>query len=664
LANTTFTTSKLSLDDIVDIVQSTVDPSVAGYVAAIGSLLLRDTGELWIKVNTANTDWQKIESGTVVGVSANNSSTGILDGGALSINTPTSFDVAAGVGIIVDNHTDTLNPTAQLISWAAQTNINVTNIAVTDRTFIALNAAGAVLQSGVDWTNVDHKNYIVLGNLGHANRASIVAFRNNPDPSFDATARLSDLARAIGPFNVDGNIFSPNGINLNLNKSSGHTYRIGNNFHTDKKDTDTTTDNVENVVSFLYSHLDGSGGHTLVTPATIVIDSDNYDDGTGILATVPGGRYTVQVIKYFSGIQGGPSTRIEYGQKTFSTFVAALDLLPDPEHIDNPAFAAGVTRGYLIIKAGATDLSDTDQALFVEAAKFGSSGGGQFSGSVTDLQKAYDNSLQPEILTDAIRGAITVKEGPAVGGNLYEGLDDTGTLVWSVDVNGNITTNGTVDGVNVSALQVEVDNIETASGLLFKQADGTFDSIEFGPIGTLGVGPFTYISDVLATTPTLLHALKQLDTALTPSTIIGNPTPANDQQLLAFPDATRAGKVLSVETDAYHFSETTISPLEWIQVGVAANALTGIVVPFNGTIVRAVAHCADTAGNAKSIDLYVDAVNTATIGTFPGVATEESFIDNTLNIDVAAGNKIRLRGGAEAGNIQDTVISLYIKWRV
>lgn len=259
----------------------------------------------------------------------------------------------------------------------------------------------------------------------------------------------------------------------------------------------------------------------------------------------------------------------------------------------------------------------------------------------------------------------------------------------------------------ITGAQTEVDNIEAASGGIF-DTSGNFDPAAFGPLGSYG--DFTYIND--GTVVDLLDSLYQLDQALlavsagadskvaisatdttsdylnnellvgsgltkaidnlganetltisiVQANVVGNPSPANDQSMFVLPDASRAGKLLTVETNLYHFTETVISPLEWIQIGVAADAATGIIMPFNGTVIRAVGQCINTGGSTKSIDLYIDAVNTTTVGTFTG-AGEQTFSNTTLNVDFAAGQKLRLRGGAETGNIDDSIITLYIKWR-
>lgn len=60
--------------------------------------------------------------------------------------------------------------------------------------------------------------------------------------------------------------------------------------------------------------------------------------------------------------------------------------------------------------------------------------------SVANIQQTYDNSETPELLTDATRGALTIKRGSAADtDNILEGLNGAGDTTFSVDGNGVIT---------------------------------------------------------------------------------------------------------------------------------------------------------------------------------------------------------------------------------
>lgn len=467
-----FTVDKLSLDDIVLITTGADDPSTgAGYEAPVGSMYLRSVnGEIYIKSDTNDTDWVKTGPLPIpVNIVGNLASTGILVGGRLSINVdPTLVDITAGVGIIVDNHTDPLNPTAVMISWPTTTGITLDNISTEVVTYFAIDSLSAVIQSPTSFDNTAHKNNIVIGVANHSTNTVVQAVRNAPDPAFDATARLADLARAIGTINVSGNIFSPNGANLSLNKNAGKTYRLGTNFHTNKKDPDVTVNPPLAPATFRYSYRDGAGGFIVSAPVTNV-DPTMWDDGSGTLQAVPNGRFSVQHVHFFGGAE---EVRIEYGQTTYSNLAAAASVVPAVDHNHNPIFEAeGTVRAYIIMAAATTDLTNPDDVLFIEGAKLAGGVSGATSGSTTTLQQAYLNSTEPEIVTTTGGGALTIREGIGVAGNILEGYNSSGNLQFSVSALGNVTVVGTVDGRDISVdgstldtLGTEVNNIETSLG--------------------------------------------------------------------------------------------------------------------------------------------------------------------------------------------------------
>ena len=114
----------LSLNDEVLIAEGTIQPNIGGgYEAPKGSLYLRygagTDGELWLKFGLADVDWQQVKTFPGGVGTLHNSSTGLINGGQLSINggNTSQFDISAGNGIIVDHETDPLNPTYTLVTW-------------------------------------------------------------------------------------------------------------------------------------------------------------------------------------------------------------------------------------------------------------------------------------------------------------------------------------------------------------------------------------------------------------------------------------------------------------------------------------------------------------------------------------------------------------------
>jgi len=139
-------------------------------------------------------------------------------------------------------------------------------------------------------------------------------------------------------------------------------------------------------------------------------------------------------------------------------------------------------------------------------------------------------------------------------------------------------------------------------------------------------------------------------------------TTINGQEVLTLIDTTRSNKVLSVGDTSVTWSENKIGNNDWLQIGGAVDALSGYIVPMNATIVKVTAHTADDKNHTKPINLYIDGSLNSTIGTFTAVNGENEFRNVTLNIDVNQDQKLRLRGGT-GGTIEDTVVTVWLKWR-
>ena len=135
------------------------------------------------------------------------------------------------------------------------------------------------------------------------------------------------------------------------------------------------------------------------------------------------------------------------------------------------------------------------------------------------------------------------------------------------------------------------------------------------------------------------------------------------QEKLFLTDSSRANKNLSVETFTIMFSENQLSNNEWVKIGRATDALNGYIMPHNATIVALTAHTENAGGTAgNGLEIYVDNVIIPVASTFG--ATESSINENALSVDVNQNQKIRIRTNIVGSSLLDTVISLWIKWRL
>jgi hypothetical protein len=151
-----------------------------------------------------------------------------------------------------------------------------------------------------------------------------------------------------------------------------------------------------------------------------------------------------------------------------------------------------------------------------------------------------------------------------------------------------------------------------------------------------------------------------LPTAKTNLEIVTNLSTINGQPHITFTDSTRT-KELSTGIVPFLWAEANVGGSDWIQIGTASDALTGHIMPFDGTIVGYAVHCENTQGNTRVLDLHIGLVLNGIIAVPAG--TDISNFDNTINLDFIQGDKLRIRGEGSGGQILDTVITVYVRWR-
>jgi fibronectin-binding autotransporter adhesin len=176
----------------------------------------------------------------------------------------------------------------------------------------------------------------------------------------------------------------------------------------------------------------------------------------GALNITPGGALTVGATNQVLTLQGGATTSFRATASGNTTIVG----------FTSPT--ANTTLNFPALAAGTYTICTTS---------------GNCSGAAATLQSSYDNSSSPEIVLDATRGALTIRDASAaLGANLLEvqnnagsitylavtasGAAVTGTLTASGNVNstsGGIQTNGTtrVDNsgnlINIAAITTSGD---------------------------------------------------------------------------------------------------------------------------------------------------------------------------------------------------------------
>lgn len=426
--------------------------------------------------------------------------TGFLTGLQLSINAdPTKFNIAAGYYTIA-NFSDLNNPYVHIEQYAGITGVTPTYLGTANATYIALDTDHNITQQSTPFTNAQRRTLAIIGSVIHSNNININAVNEIKAPIVAPTNQLHDFMRAIGSLNEEGNIYSPNGANLQINKSAGRIFALGINAN-DYLNPHELTIPAQTALTFRY-RLRGGTEYA----DTQNVDPNNYDNAGVLTAVTAGNKWTIQ---HFNIFQSG-LTRAQHGQTVYNSYAEALAALPtDPFVTEQNIADNAVFRAYLIIKQGTTDLQASvaaGTALFVPVDKFGNVVGngaialtyanivaalGYTPANNADVVKLTTNQTIAGVksITNSVEPATSVFEftnnfngGLASSLNsplrVLNNLNGIGQHIWNKDAGAGLYILNDTNGVN----QILHRNIAATGDFIRWQTTGT----QYGKIDYLG----------------------------------------------------------------------------------------------------------------------------------------------------------------------------------
>lgn len=320
----------------------------------------------FLKVNPAETALEFVPSTDI------SASTGLLLGASISINAgnPATFDMTQGTAIFVDAFTDPLAPTSSTITFGPLTGVAVTNLGSFASTELLVLANGTVEQiSGVALDGEVLRTKVSVGALIHPSNIQIDAILDvYVGAAVSIGNTVMDLFLALGPFNISGNLFFPNGTNLMLDKNAGQILFLGANYKASRANPNVSTLGLRSPVTFIYTWRDGIGGWNSSFGNTVV-NPNNYDDGTGGTGTPDGvvgnNNWSIQTIV----MSTTNDVLLYYAQETYPTQLSAEEAIRTQTFVTNPEFQGAIFRCWLVLADGTTDLT-VPQNSFHIARKF------------------------------------------------------------------------------------------------------------------------------------------------------------------------------------------------------------------------------------------------------------------------------------------------------
>lgn len=301
--------------------------------------------------------------------------TGFITGMTLNINQfdNTKFDIAPGAYCITDfsNIQNIQTTIIQLPNGITGITPSYLTVSGVNASYIAIDVNQNIVQSSSPFENNQRRSLAILGAVIHSNNININTTNEIKAPIIGPTNQLHDFIKAVGALNLNGNVFSPNGANLSLNKSAGQIWGLGINGG-DYTDPHRLTLSGMTGLTFAYRLSNGTQFAN-----TTLLDPTQYESAPGILTALSNNnRWSVQHVNIFqSGL-----VRIQYGQHEYTSFDQAIakmfveDFVTEQNIAENSIF-----RAYVVMKKTTTNLAAdiaSGDAAIVSVDKFGNAVGG------------------------------------------------------------------------------------------------------------------------------------------------------------------------------------------------------------------------------------------------------------------------------------------------
>lgn len=295
-------------------------------------------------------------------------STSVLSGGEFTPGgAPPQVNISAMTGFIVDYNSSAplsvTNPSIKFISWPGVTNHVPAFVTLTH---FLIDSTGTLVELATIPTPQQRRQMIYLG-VTAVQGGVLLADQTLPTTPSQVNNQLVDLMYGLNAFNTSGNVCSPNGINLSINKTAGTIFARAFGQVPNYEDPHNSALAAQTPVNFRHiTRAAGSAG-----ALTTLLDVGNFDNA-GVVTPVGGGANTSTNFRIwgFAANTVNEQVFIQYGQSTFASLTAAVQAIPAGAYIPNPATVSAALLGWISVTRTATDLSDPAQAVFTAASKF------------------------------------------------------------------------------------------------------------------------------------------------------------------------------------------------------------------------------------------------------------------------------------------------------
>ena len=409
--------------------------------------------------------------------------TGIFNGGLITTQSSTVYQVGSGSGVIVNlnaSFNDNPYPIVQYINWNNLSASIAPLSASFDQSFVAINSSATINVQGNPYDNGQYNTLIPIGIVLHQNNSTINGVQTFPSVAYGWKQRSFDFIKAFGPLKISGYTLSPSS-SLELLLSGGVSWVDGRNYTIDPNNpsyiteaTGITTSKIfryhQSGSEFVYD-TNGGIGYTNIDPTQYSLN--------GTLTAVPGTganrKWSIQRVYYFPN-SATKALFVYYGSAIYDSQTAAIAGILTEIDLEAPnTLANAIYVGALVLRNNATFTDATSYAiqaggLFRQSGVGGGSGGGGGTtnpgGLTTQIQ--YNNGgIFDGVPTLTYNGATLLATG-SFNGPLQ------GTASWATNAT-NATNAAFANGATYANQIYIAENTSPGTYSIPVYPDGGFD---------------------------------------------------------------------------------------------------------------------------------------------------------------------------------------------
>jgi energy-coupling factor transporter ATP-binding protein EcfA2 len=350
-------------------VTTNINPAIsASYIYVSGStsdLYFSQNGEGYS--NTTRLRWLE-----------GNLYTGLLNGGLITTQSSTVYQISSGSGIIVDLNAslnDNPYPTIQYLNWG---NLSASIAPLTSsyqQAFVSIDSAGNIYQQGTPYVSGQFNTEINIGVVLFQNQSTINGVKTQPSLAYGFEQNQNIFNRAFGPLKLSGYTLAPSGSSTgSLIVASGTAYSPGSNYPVDPNNPSYAQDSGTNVSKIFRYHQSGSTWvyNTNAGAGFTSIDPTQYSNN-GVLTAVPGGgsnrQWSIQRVFWFPN-SVAKAIVVYYGNATYTTEIDAIANISFESFVEAPNTAANaIYLGAIVVR---------NDAVFTNSATYKIQPGGLF----------------------------------------------------------------------------------------------------------------------------------------------------------------------------------------------------------------------------------------------------------------------------------------------